>query len=105
MSQKMKVIAVATQKGGAGKSTISIHLAVQAMQSKKNAQVILLDLDPQGSVADWAKPPILGRDIGECQGLPTMLSQQLERLADAGQYPECQEMRYRTLDEKFPEPL
>jgi len=25
------------------------------MQSKKNAQVILLDLDPQGSVADWAK--------------------------------------------------
>ncbi len=25
------------------------------MQSKKTAQVILLDLDPQGSVADWAK--------------------------------------------------
>ena len=55
MSRKTKIIAVATQKGGAGKSTISIHLAVQAMQSKKNAQVILLDLDPQGSVADWAQ--------------------------------------------------
>lgn len=55
MSQsKTKVIAVATQKGGAGKSTIAIHLAVQAMQSKKNAQVVLLDLDPQGSIAGWA---------------------------------------------------
>ncbi|SPJ26138.1 division plane positioning ATPase MipZ [Palleronia abyssalis] len=42
MSQsKSKVIAVATQKGRAGKSTIAIHLAVQAMQSKKNAQVVL----------------------------------------------------------------
>ena len=50
----MKVIAIATQKGGAGKSTIAVHLAVQALRSKANAQVVLLDLDPQGSVAGWA---------------------------------------------------
>ncbi|MCE6967292.1 ParA family partition ATPase [Cereibacter sphaeroides] len=54
MSRITRVIAVATQKGGAGKSTIAIHLAVQAMQARKGALVILLDLDPQGSVAGWA---------------------------------------------------
>ncbi|WP_089885501.1 ParA family protein [Citreimonas salinaria] len=64
MSHRTKIIAVATQKGGAGKSTISIHLAVQAMQLKKDAQVILLDLDPQ------ALSPI-GRS---CASLRTRLS-------------------------------
>lgn len=55
MSGAMKVIAVATQKGGAGKSAIAIHLAVEAMRARPGTQVLLLDLDPQGSVADWAK--------------------------------------------------
>lgn len=55
-----RVIAVATQKGGAGKSTISIHLAVEALRSRKNAQVVILDLDPQGSVADWAEKGLKG---------------------------------------------
>tara|TARA_R110001599_G_scaffold186280_1_gene380553 strand:+ start:416 stop:619 length:204 start_codon:yes stop_codon:yes gene_type:complete len=48
MNRKMKAIAVATQKGGSG--TISIHLAVQAMQSKKNAQVILFMRDEGGKM-------------------------------------------------------
>ena len=83
MSRKMKVIAVATQKGGAGKSTISIHLAVQAMQSKKNAQVILLDLDPQGSVADWAKLRELEDPI-VLQAMPGNLSAYLSQAEDDG---------------------
>ena len=55
MTSRTKIIAVATQKGGAGKSTIAVHLAVEALRSKKSAQVVLLDLDPQGSVAGWAE--------------------------------------------------
>ena len=55
MSGAMKVIAVATQKGGAGKSTIAFHLAVEALRARPGTQVLLLDLDPQGSVADWAR--------------------------------------------------
>lgn len=83
MTRKTKVIAVATQKGGAGKSTISIHLAVQAMQSNKDAQVILLDLDPQGSVADWAKLRELEDPI-VLQAMPGNLSAYLSQALEDG---------------------
>ena len=46
-----RIVTVAQQKGGAGKTTLAITLAVAwAGQSKK---VALLDIDPQGSVTAW----------------------------------------------------
>jgi chromosome partitioning protein len=45
-------IAVLNQKGGSGKTTISIHLA-HALALRGN-QVLLVDSDPQGSSRDWA---------------------------------------------------
>ena len=44
------VIAVANQKGGAGKTTTAIHLAVAI--AEMGYHVLLLDLDPQGHVAE-----------------------------------------------------
>ncbi|MEH2373451.1 ParA family protein [Nostoc sp.] len=43
----MKTIAVASVKGGCGKSTLSIHIAVAA--SLKAGVVVIVDLDPQAS--------------------------------------------------------
>lgn len=48
----MKVVVVASQKGGSGKTTIAGHLAVQAELSG-GGPVGLIDVDPQGSLADW----------------------------------------------------
>jgi chromosome partitioning protein len=47
----MKVIAVLSEKGGAGKTTVTVHLAVAAQLA--GLDVAVIDLDPQGSAADW----------------------------------------------------
>lgn len=51
-----KIITVAQQKGGSGKTTLAAHLAVafsrQSVLGAK-ARVALLDCDPQGSLGEW----------------------------------------------------
>ena len=47
----MKVLGLLSRKGGSGKTTIAIHLAVMAQASGR--RVLLIDLDPQGSAAAW----------------------------------------------------
>jgi chromosome partitioning protein len=48
----MRVVAFASQKGGSGKTTLSGHFAVQA-ELAGAGPVVLIDIDPQGSLADW----------------------------------------------------
>lgn len=48
----MFIIAIISQKGGAGKTTLSINLAVEA--ERNNRQTLLLDLDPQSSATEWS---------------------------------------------------
>lgn len=48
----MKTISVASRKGGAGKTTLTAHLAVQAMT---DGRVLIVDRDQQGSVSWWWK--------------------------------------------------
>ena len=50
MKQRPTVIAVASQKGGTGKTTTSIHLAVAI--AEMGHSVLLADLDPQGHGAE-----------------------------------------------------
>jgi chromosome partitioning protein len=48
----MHVLALCSQKGGSGKTTLSGHLAVQA-ERVGAGPVALIDTDPQGSLAAW----------------------------------------------------
>lgn len=47
----MKTIAMVSQKGGAGKTTIAVHLAVCAELAGHRAAII--DVDPQASALEW----------------------------------------------------
>lgn len=48
----MRVVAVLSEKGGAGKTTATVHLAVAAQMA--GVDTVIIDLDPQASAADWA---------------------------------------------------
>lgn len=47
----MKVITMLAQKGGTGKTTLSIHLAAAAIE--QNCKVVIADTDPQASSSVW----------------------------------------------------
>lgn len=46
------IVALASLKGGSGKTTLSVHLAAAIAAQKK--RVVLVDADPQASASDWA---------------------------------------------------
>lgn len=48
-----QTLAVLSQKGGVGKTTLAIHLATEAQTQSK--RVLVIDLEPQGSAMLWAK--------------------------------------------------
>lgn len=77
----MKVLAILSQKGGVGKTTLATCLAVAAEQDGKRAAII--DLDPQATASFW-------KDVRQLD-TPAVVSIQLVRLgatikacADAG---------------------
>lgn len=47
----MPTIAIVSQKGGSGKTTLALHLATSAAYAKKQSAVI--DTDPQATAAAW----------------------------------------------------
>lgn len=69
----MKTLAVISQKGGAGKTTLSLHLAVAA--ERRGYPVAVLDVDPQASAAGWAD--------GRKAETPFVTSLQASRLSKA----------------------
>jgi chromosome partitioning protein len=86
----MKTVAIISRKGGAGKTTLAIHLATAAESA--GISTAIFDLDPQASSAVWAdkrkgddpeaepKPPVV--IPAQAPRLPALLAQ--ARRQDAG---------------------
>ena len=65
----MKTVAVLAQKGGVGKTTLAVHLAVASSRRRNTA---IIDLDPQASATRWS-------DRREAE-VPVVLSAHASRL-------------------------
>ncbi len=59
-----KIITVAQQKGGSGKTTVSVGLAMAAVESGMSVAVV--DSDPQGSLGRWF---MARHEAGRAEGL------------------------------------
>ena len=78
-SNPMKTVAILSQKGGSGKTTTALHMAVAAFQADQSAVVI--DLDPQGSAATWFEARKRARHTAEPIVMPAHPAQ-LEAILD-----------------------
>ena len=81
MEVYLKTIALVSQKGGAGKSTLAINLAIAAVKAKQ--RTLLVDLDPQRTAEAWyqdrddEQPALVTSNANQ-------LAEVLKRAKDAG---------------------
>jgi chromosome partitioning protein len=78
----VRTIAIISQKGGAGKTTLSVHLAVAAQQA--GYRVAVIDLDPQATARKWgdkrgADPEVVG---DHAERLPQLIEAAKTNAAD-----------------------
>ena len=79
----MKIVAIISQKGGAGKTTLAVHLATAA--AKAGYRTAVIDLDPQGTAASWGdrrgaqEPEVIS---GQAIRLPALIKAAQDNGAD-----------------------
>jgi chromosome partitioning protein len=78
----MRTIAIISQKGGAGKTTLAVHLASAA--SKTGAVTLILDTDPQATASRWGQWRGDGEpEVIDC-GAPSLLAGKLAKAEELG---------------------
>ncbi len=79
-----KIFTIAQQKGGAGKTTLVVHLGTYWASKKK--KVCLIDIDPQGSLSFWYEMRL--ESVGESPSFQVRtvsgwrIESEIRRLAD-----------------------
>lgn len=79
----MKIVAIISQKGGAGKTTLAVHLATAATLAGHTTAII--DLDPQATAASWGDRRTVGAPeviSGQAARLPTLITAARDNGAD-----------------------
>ncbi len=82
---RVHTIAIISQKGGAGKTTLAIHLAAAAAAS--GLEALVLDADPQATASSWSHwrelAGIGAPEVIDC-GSPALLPRKLSGAAELG---------------------
>ena len=78
----MYVLALVTQKGGSGKSTLSVGLAVAAMQ--RGERVAVIEADAQGTISKWKERRAGSYPCVDCVADPAEIEPLIARLRAEG---------------------
>ncbi len=78
----MKILAILAQKGGSGKTTVAVHMAVCA--ARQNLRTALVDLDPQRSAFGWNESRPADRKLDAVQAEPDQVAALLQRAQVGG---------------------
>jgi chromosome partitioning protein len=78
----MRTVAIVSQKGGAGKTTLAVHLATAAMEA--GLAVLIIDTDPQATASRWSQwRQGQDPDVVDC-GAPSLLAAKLAKAEELG---------------------
>jgi chromosome partitioning protein len=78
----MHTVVLATQKGGSGKSTLTIGLALAAKNAGQNVR--LIETDPQGTLSNWQSRRGIAEPMVETIYNVGRIEARLEQLARGG---------------------
>jgi len=78
----MKTLVILAQKGGSGKTTLAVHMAVCA--TRRKLRTALIDLDPQGSAYDWNESRTDDRKLDAVKASSGQLAALLKQAQAAG---------------------
>lgn len=78
----MKTLAILAQKGGSGKTTIAVHMAVCA--ARQNMLTALIDIDPQASAYKWNESRSEDRKLDATKADPGQIAAFLKQAKAGG---------------------
>jgi chromosome partitioning protein len=78
----MKTLAILAQKGGSGKTTVAVHMAVCAARRKLKTAII--DIDPQRSAYQWNESRPEGQKLDAVTADAEQLAELLRKAEEGG---------------------